>query len=202
VLVAVVVNTYAYRRMALAKASHAIKMGKGKGTIPAIGWKETVLSVVGGLLLGSFHPLVETSQNGDAGLGPYAIAFMFAAGVFFSTFVYNLFFMNLTVQGQPVEMLEYLRGTLKQHALGVAGGVLWAVGAVASFVVASAPEAHLGPALTYGLGQGAAVVGALWGLLAWKEFRDGDAPARILMGAMAILFAGGVVLVSVARMYP
>jgi glucose uptake protein len=127
---------------------------------------------------------------------------MFAGGIFCSTFVYNLFFMNLTVQGQPVEILEYLKGTFKQHALGVAGGLLWAVGAVASFVVAGAPGAHLGPALTYGLGQGAAVVGALWGLLAWNEFREGDPPARILMGGMTILFAGGVVLVSVARMYP
>jgi len=202
VLAAVVVNTYAYRRVALAKARHAIKMGKGKGTVPRMGWKATVLAVAGGLLLGSFHPLVETSQAGDAGLGPYAIAFLFALGIFFSTFIYNLFFMNLAVQGQPVEILEYLKGTFKQHALGVAGGALWAVGAIASFVVASAPVAHLGPAVTYGLGQGAAVVGALWGLLAWKEFRDGEAPAKILMGTMVILFAAGVVLISVARMYP
>jgi glucose uptake protein len=202
VLAAVVVNTYAYRRVALVKARQAIKMGKGRVNIPTVGWKPTVLAVVGGLLAGSFYPLVETSQAGDAGLGPYAIAFMFAAGIFFSTFIYNLFFMNLAVQGRPVEMLEYLKGTLKQHALGLAGGVLWAVGAIASFVVASAPEAHLEPALTYGLGQGAAVVGALWGLLAWKEFRDSDAPAKILMGTMAILFAAGVALVSVARLYP
>ncbi|MGO9097496.1 MAG: hypothetical protein ACLQGV_20025 [Bryobacteraceae bacterium] len=206
-LTVVAVTTYAYLRMALAKAKQTIKGGNGRGTVPAVSWKATVLSVVGGLLLGSSYPLVEISQEGYGQaqldpLGPYVIVFMLAGGILFSTVIYNLFFMNLPVQGAPVGMLEYLKGTLKQHALGLAGGVLWAVGAIASFVVASAPEAHLAPALTYGLGQGAAVVGALWGLLAWKEFRDSDAPAKILMGTMVILFAAGVALVSAARIYP
>jgi glucose uptake protein len=79
--------------------------------------------------------------------------------------------------------------------------MMWAAGVIASFVVAAAPEARLGPAMSYGLGQGAAVVGALWGLLAWKELRDTELPIKILMGAMLILFAGGVVLLSAARLY-
>ncbi|MGA2327548.1 MAG: multidrug DMT transporter permease [Bryobacteraceae bacterium] len=202
VLAAIVVNTYAYRRMELAKARLAIKAGKGKGTVPKTSWKATILSAIGGLLMGSIYPLVEFSQKGDAGLGPYAMAFVFAAGIFFSTFIFNLFFMNLTVQGEPVEILDYLRGTWKQHGLGVLGGMVWATGTIASFVVASAPEARLGPAMRYGLGQSAAVVGALWGLLAWKEFRGADVAVRILMGVMLILFAGGVTLAAVARLYP
>lgn len=201
VLVAIVVNTYAYRRRELARARLAIKAGKAKGTIPKVGWKATVLSVIGGLLMGSFYPLVETSQKGDAGLGPYAMAFVFASGIFVSTFIFNLFFMNLTVQGEPLEILDYLKGSLKRHALGILGGMMWATGMIASFVVTASPGARLNPAIGYGLGQGAAVVGALWGLLAWKEFRDAQPPVKILMGAMLILFAGGVVLLSLARLY-
>jgi glucose uptake protein len=201
VLVAIAVDTYAYRRMERAKARLAIKAGKVKGTIPKASWKATVLSVVSGVLMGSFYPLVETSQQGDAGLGPYAMAAVFASGIFFSTFIFNLFLMNLTVQGKPVEILDYFKGTLKWHALGILGGMMWATGLIASFVVAAAPEARLSPAMSYGLGQGAAVVGALWGLLAWKEFRGAEPPVKILMGVMLILFAGGVVLLSVARLY-
>ena len=129
------------------------------------------------------------------------LAVVFASGIFFSTFIFNLFFMNLTVKGEPVEILDYLRASWKRHALGILGGMMWAAGVIASFVVAAAPEARLGPAMSYGLGQGAAVVGALWGLLAWKELRDTELPIKILMGAMLILFAGGVVLLSAARLY-
>jgi glucose uptake protein len=201
VTAAIVVNTYAYRRMDLARARQVIRAGKGKGTIPKTSWKATILSAAGGLLMGSFHPLVETSQKGDAGLGPYALAVVFAAGIFFSTFIYNLFFMNLTVQGQPVEILDYLKGTWKRHALGILGGMMWATGMIASFVVAASPDTRLSPALGYGLGQGAAVLGALWGLLAWKEFRGAEAPVKILMGVMLILLAGGVAVLSIARLY-
>lgn len=202
VLAAVIINTYAYRRMELARSRLAIKAGKSKGTVPKTSWKATVLSVIGGLFMGSFYPLVETSQTGDAGLGPYAMAVVFTSGVFFSTFIFNLFFMNLTVQGEPVEILDYLKGSLKRHALGILGGMLWVTGTIASFVVAAAPETRLGPAMSYGLGQGAAVLGALWGLLVWKEFRDAEPPVKILMGLMLILFTGGVVVLSMARLYP
>jgi glucose uptake protein len=110
--------------------------------------------------------------------------------------------MNLPVQGQPVEILDYLKGTGRQHLLGILGGMIWCVGAVANFVAASAPqEVQVGPAVSYAIGQGATMVSALWGLLVWKEFAGADAKVKALLVLMFVLFAVGLGLVSVAPLF-
>ncbi len=202
VAAAIVTDALAYRAHALAQAKQRITAGLTRSTIPRVSWKGIVLSLASGLLMGSFYPLVELGKRGDAGMGPYAIAFIFALGVFFSTFVFNLFFMNLPVQGEPVEILEYFRGTWRQHALGLAGGIIWATGTISNFVAASAPrEVQVGPAISYAMGQGATLVSALWGLLVWKEFRGAGGSVKLLLVIMLVLFALGLGLVSVAPLY-
>ncbi len=161
--------------------------------------KGIVISLVSGLLMGSFYPMVEMSKGEEVGLGPYTVAFLFAVGVFLSTFVFNIYFMNLPVEGQPVSIGQYLRGTWKQHALGITGGLIWSTGAIANFVAASAPnEVHLGPAISYAIGQGATLISALWGLLVWHEFAGAIPRVRMLLALMLILFVAGLALVSIA----
>ncbi len=202
VAAAIVTDAIAYRAHALAQARERIKAGLTRTTVPRVGWKGVLLSLASGVLMGSFYPLVELGKQGDWGLGPYAIAFVFALGVFSSTFVFNLFFMNVPVQGEPVEILDYLKGTLKQHLLGVAGGVIWATGTISNFVAASAPrEVQVGPAVSYAMGQGATLISALWGLLVWKEFRGTTGAVKALLGVMLILFAIGLTLVALAPRY-
>jgi len=139
---------------------------------------------------------------GENGLGPYAIGVVFALGVFFSTFVFNLFFMNLPVAGEPLELPDYFKGLPKQHLLGVAGGIIWCTGTIANFVGSSAPEAvQVGPAISLALGQGAAMVSALWGLLLWKEFEGADSRIKSLLFIMFVLFIAGLAMVSVAPLY-
>jgi glucose uptake protein len=202
VVAAIVVDALAYRAHAMVKAKQAIKAGQSKDMIPKIGWKGIVLSLASGLLMGSFYPLVEMGKAGDTGLGPYAVAFVFALGIFFSTFVFNLFFMNLPVQGEPVEVLDYLKGTLKQHGLGVLGGIIWAIGTISNFVAASSPpEVQVGPAISYALGQGATLISALWGLLLWKEFQGASIRVKLLLAVMLVLFGLGLGMVSIAPLY-
>ena len=164
--------------------------------------KGIALSLSAGLLMGLFYPLVEMSKRGEIGLGPYAAAFMFGLGVLVTTPVYNLFFMNLPVEGDPIPFREYFRGTAKQHLLGVAGGVIWAIGAVANFVAASAPSSvNVGPGVSYALGQGATLVSTLWGLLVWKEFAGATPAVRIRVALMLLLFVAGLTCVSLAPLY-
>jgi glucose uptake protein len=149
--------------------------------------------------MGFFAPLVDKARESDIGLGPYAVAVVFAIGVFFSTFVFNVFLMNLPVEGEPLEVLEIFKSTPKQHLLGMAGGVLWCTGMVASLAVASAPpEAHLGAAAGYLLAQGFALVAALWGILLWKELKGADVRIKTLAVCMFLLFAGGLLVISQA----
>ncbi len=202
VLAAIVVDAIAYRAHASGKAKRDIRAGRGDSIIAKISWKGILLSLASGLLMGSFYPLVEMGKAGDTGLGPYAIAFVFALGVLVSTFVFNLFFMNLPVQGQPVELLDYFRGRWRQHLLGLAGGAIWAAGTISNFVAASAPqEVQVGPAVSYALGQGATLISALWGLLVWREFAGASGRVKLLLVVMLVLFAIGLGMVSIAPLY-
>jgi glucose uptake protein len=179
------------------KSSHS----KHSFTI-STGTKGIVLCLVSGLLMGSFYPLVEISKQGDNGLGPYSVAVMFAIGVFLSTFIFNLYFMNLPVEGQPVSFYEYFRGNFRQHILGVAGGVIWCAGTIANFVASSAPKTvQVGPAISYAIGQGATIVSALWGLLVWREFAGAEGRTRVFIGLMLVLFVAGLALLSLAPLF-
>jgi glucose uptake protein len=165
-------------------------------------WKGLGLSLAAGLLMGLFYPLVEMSKQGDLGLGPYAAAFCFAVGVLVTTPVFNLFFMNLPVEGDPVGFRDYLTGTARQHALGVLGGIIWSVGTISNFVAASAPKTvNVGPAVSYAMGQGATLVSTLWGLLVWKEFAGANASVKVRIWLMLALYAAGLGLLSIAPLY-
>jgi glucose uptake protein len=211
VAAAIVVDVIAYRALGMLRHEVAARAGVARSTRRRAPIKGVVLALAGGLLMGTFLPLVEMGREGDAGLGPYAVCVLFAGGVFVSTFVFNMFFMNLPVVGEAVEFFDYLKGSMKQHLLGVLGGALWCAGAVAAFVaatgnadvpaqVAGAAAAALpvGPAMSYATGQGAALVAALWGLLWWKEFKEADAKVKSLAALLLVLFAAGLALVAMA----
>jgi glucose uptake protein len=164
--------------------------------------KGVLLSLAAGLLMGLFYPLIELAKQGEVGVGPYAAAFLFAVGVVLSTPVFNLFFMNLPVQGEPVKFSEYFGGTARQHLLGLAGGAIWATGTIANFVASSAPKsAGLGPAVSYALGQGATLISTLWGLLVWKEFAGASPAVRLRVAIMLVLYVIGLAMLSLAPLY-
>jgi len=203
VMCAIVVDALAYS--AHAKAAKTASSSGRRASRSSTSRKGILLSLISGVLMGSFYPLVEMSKGGGvdaAGLGPYAVAFLFALGVFFSTFIYNLYFLNLPVEGQPLSIVAYFKGTLQQHALGIFGGIVWCAGAIANFAAASAPhKVQVGPAVSYAIGQGATMVSALWGVLVWKEFAGARANVRILLTLMFVLFLAGLMLVAIAPLY-
>lgn len=194
VLAAIIVNAMAYRAHAASKPAAGKKRdSSGKGI---------AISLLSGVLMGSFYPIIELSKQGDIGLGAYSVAFFFAIGVFTSTFLFNFYFMNLPLQGEPVSFAAYFRGSGKAHLLGVLGGIIWCAGAIANFAAASAPKtAQVGPAVSYALGQGATLISALWGLLVWKEFDGASGQARMLVFASLGLFVVGLALIALAPLY-
>jgi len=195
----VILTTAAYSRLNRARHEAQARAGLAKSTRRPSSVKGVVLALAGGVLLGSFSPLLVRAQNPDIGLGPYATALLFGMAVMFSTFVFNLFFMNLPVEGDPLEVIEYFRGSWKNHFWGFVGGVVWAVGAVA-VLVATTPkgDTRLDAPLSGLPGLAAPLVAALWGLLVWREFKGGDRVSKLLAVLMWLLFAGGVAAVAVA----
>ena len=196
---AIVVDALAYRSYAAEKLIAAARSGRTRSTRITVSPKGIVLALVSGLLMGSFFPLVEMAKVGENGLGPYAVGAIFALGVLFSTFVFNLFFMNLPVKGEPIDLAQYFKPRFKYHLWGIIGGMIWYSGAIANFVAASAEgPAQVGPAVSYAIGQGATMISALWGLLVWKEFAGADSKVRAYLRLMFILFLCGLGLVSTA----
>ncbi len=214
VLLAIIVTALAHaahtaKKTAAAPAAQTVsgaravsRPGEKRSAGPASALKGLLLSLVAGLLMGVFYPLVEMSKEGDLGLGPYAAAFCFTVGILLTTPVFNLFFMNVPVEGEPLTIRQYFQGTFKQHLLGIFGGLIWCTGTIANFVAASAPPTvNVGPAVSYAIGQGATLVSTLWGLLVWKEFAGATGAVRTRIAIMLILYVCGLAMLSLAPLY-
>ncbi len=163
--------------------------------------KGILLSVAAGVLIAFFYGLVVKSLDngfvtgGSGTLTPFTGVFLFALGVFISTFVFNPFFMRFPVEGEPVRMKEYFKGSLRTHSTGVIGGFIWMSGMVVSFMSAGASN----PAISYALSNAAPVVAILWGVLIWKEFKGAPKGTNLLLGVMFTLFLVGLVLITASN---
>jgi glucose uptake protein len=161
--------------------------------------KGIVLSLASGILMAAWYPLVELGKRGELPLGPYTAAFCFAIGVIITTPIYSIFFMRLPVEGREVEFKEYFRARPTHHLIGLLGGLIWTVGTIANFAASSAPASvNVGPAIAYALGQGAALISTLWGLLVWREYKGAKPLVIALVALMLLLYVGGLGLVAIA----
>jgi glucose uptake protein len=129
-------------------------------------------------------------------MGPYAAVFVFAVGIFLSNFVWNTLVMKRPFVGTPVAFGDYFKAGFSTHLTGILGGIIWGVGMSLS-LIASAPAGY---AISYGLGQGATMVAAFWGVFIWKEFRTAPAGTGKLLVAMFACFLTGLALIVMARM--
>ncbi|MGA2713589.1 MAG: GRP family sugar transporter [Bryobacteraceae bacterium] len=199
----VVAAILAYRVYAEDRLQPIVETGKTKSRKNTISSKGIVLALAGGLFLGSFSPLVVLAKTGENGLGPYSTGFIFAVGVFFSTFVYNLFFMNLPVKGDPIDLGEYFRAPVQRHGMGVLGGILWYIGAIASLVGGRVEgAAKVQPPIVYVLGQGGMIIAALCGLLIWNEFDRADSRVKTYLALTLVLLAIGIGIVTTTSPVP
>lgn len=204
IVLAILTTARAYQIVQSAKATPSVsdKSGRMRAQPRPSATKGIALSLVSGLLMGSFFPLVQMARRDEIEMGPYSIAFCFALAVFLTTPLYSLYFMNLPVQGQPVKLKRYFEGSWKQHAWGVVGGAIWCIGGVATFVAAATPkEVQVGPATSYALGHGATLVSTLWGLLYWKEFAGAPPKAKTYVYTALVLYVAGLAMVSMAPLF-
>jgi len=158
--------------------------------------KGIVLSVMSGVFIGMFYPLIAKGLTGENHLGPYTVMVMFAVGILICTVPLNAVLMKRPVSGTPVAMSAYLAGTGGLHLYGIVGGIIWAVGTTSNFVASYAQM--VGPAASYALGQGATMVSAIWGIFVWKEFRGAGPEARRLLALMFVFFILGLACVALA----
>ena len=199
ILCAVLMDAMAHRTAVAASRAASVQQSKSarRSTGPV---KALLLAGVGGLLMVGIYPLLKMASTGDAPLGGYSLMLLMAAGAFLSTFVFSLFFMNLPIEGEPLDVGDYFRMRLNRHWPGILGGILWCAGTLAVFVSANTEhEAQLGRSLYLGLSLGGPVIAGICGLLIWKELAPGGGRARLAASVSLLLFAAGVLLVSLAH---
>jgi glucose uptake protein len=179
---AIVVDALAYRK----KASQSKK-------VPA---KGIALSLAGGVMMALFYRFVASSMAGnfyqpEAGfLTPYTATFFFSIGILVSNLVFNTILMKKPFEGIPVSYAQYFKGALKEHLTGILGGMIWCIGMSLSIIAAG----KAGFPVSYGLGQGATLIAALWGVFIWKEFKGSKGTTGLLV-AMFLLFVVGIALI-------
>lgn len=178
---AIVMNGLAYRMA---------RTGKRKLTA-----KGLLISVAAGTIMAFFYRFVASSMDLDsftapaAGkMNPYTAVVVFATGVFVSNFLFNTIAMKCPVEGTPVRPSEYFGGTFRTHLVGMLGGAIWCLGESFSMIASG----KAGAAISYGLGQGATLVSALWGILIWKEFRGAPGASVLCNAGMFVLFLAGL----------
>jgi glucose uptake protein len=158
--------------------------------------KGIIVSLLSGVLIGAFYPLIAKALQGENHLGPYTVFCMFGVGILLCTIPVNYLFMRRPLVGSPVTMGDYFKGTNRVHFWGVAGGMIWGVGTVSNFVASYARM--VGPATSYALGQGATMVSAIWGVFVWKEFRGAGRDVKRLLTLMFVFFVAGLFCVALA----
>jgi glucose uptake protein len=159
-----------------------------------------VLAVLCGLLMGYFYRFVAKAmapdfENMEPGkLSPYTAMVLFSLGIALSNFVFNSAVMIWPFKGEPVPFATYFDGTAMQHFWGLVGGAIWAVGMMFSIIAFG----KAGPAISYGLGQGATLVAAFCGVFIWHEFDKAPSSTNGLLAVMFLGYLLGLALIILA----
>ena len=187
VTVAIIINAMAYKNV-----SKGSKSTKG-----------ILISLVAGILMSFFYRFVADSMSPDlinitpGTFTPYSAVFVFSIGIFISNFVFNYYFMRKPISGNPLTFRMYFQqGTPRLHLVGIFGGMIWSLGMMLSIMSGDVA----GYAISYGLGQGATLVAAIWGVFVWKEFSGAPKRTNLMLTAMFAFFIIGLALIILARL--
>ena len=210
VAAAIIISALSYKKRDAANADpEAPKKPIGKGL---------ALSVLCGLLMSLFYFFVAKSlarvqlgdgslvdltianlQNGSLEMGkltPYTANLVFAFGILLSNCVIMPILMAKPLVGDPVEKGSYWTGSFRNHFWGWVGGAIWAVGMTFNVLASGIAS----PAVAYGLGQGATLMSAIWGVFIWREFRNSPKGVGKMLAGMFLCFIVGLALIVVTKL--
>jgi len=188
IVLAILVNAFAYKM-------------KNAGNDGKASMKWIFISVVAGILMSVFYPFVASGMDLEnfvspavGKMTPYTAFVVFSTGILVSNLLFNSLLMKRPLEGAPITYKEYFAGGLSIHVVGVLGGFIWALGFLFNLIASG----KAGPAISYGLGQGATLVAAFWGVVIWKEFKGTSSKINTMLLVMFILFILGLGLIIAA----
>ena len=189
--------------VAVAIVIDAVIYGKLQKTENKSIMKGLVISIIAGIAMGFFYRFVADSMatdfsNPQAGLlTPYTAVAVFSVGLFISNIVFVTAIMYRPLSGEKVAPMDYFRrGNARLHLIGILGGAIWGLGMAFSIIASGAA----GFAISYGLGQGATMIAAFWGVFIWKEFKTAPKGTNKLIAAMFAFFIVGLGFIIYSRL--
>lgn len=184
VVIAIILNAWAYKNMGSQNTKQS--------------FKGIMVAIIAGILMSFFFRFVASSMDvvnfehpATGKMTPYTAMVVFAIGIFASNLLFNTWAMKKPLVGTPTSYKAYFAGTFRLHIVGILGGIIWGIGNLFSLLAAE----KAGSAISYGLGQGATMVAAFWGVFIWKEFKGGPKINTVLLSFMFILFFSGIGLI-------
>jgi len=156
--------------------------------------KSILICIVSGILMGLWNPFVAYGATRGHALTPYSSVVFLTLGALLSCCIWNLYFMKKPLAGEPVDFSGFFSAPASGHLLGLLGGAIWTTGTVFNVVAGGAT----GFAISYAIGQSAPMVGALWGVFAWKEFAGAPGKAKIYLLGMFAFYCLAIIFVAKA----
>ena len=172
--------------------------GKAFGSLPGgrtPSRKSIIVCIVSGVLMGLWNPFVAYGATRGNALTPYSSVVFLTLGALLSCLIWNTYFMKHPLVGEPVGFSGFFRAPASGHALGLLGGLIWGTGTMFNVVAGKATAF----AISYAIGQSAPMVGALWGIFAWKEFAGAPSRARGYLAMMFVFYFLAILLVAKAN---
>lgn len=189
---ALVVLAILFSATAYARRSKKINSPSAKGIL---------LAITAGVLFGFFYRFIAASMALDFNdpepgkLTPYTAVLFFALGTLLSNFLFNTILMYKPLEGRPLAYRDYFKGNTRNHIFGILGGIIWGFGLSLSIL----SSGKTGFAISFGLGQGNAMIAAVWGVFIWKEFRDAPPGTNKFIYLMFVSYIVGLLLIILAR---
>jgi glucose uptake protein len=184
ITIAIILNAIAYKR--------------ANSQTQTAGKKGIIISIIAGVLMSFFYRFIAQAMDLNnfvnpepLKMTPYSALVVFAIGILISNLLFNTAMMKKPLDGPPVSYKEYFTGKFSLHFIGIFGGAIWGLGNLFNLIAAG----KAGPAVSYGLGQGATLVAAVWGVFVWKEFKNKKVNVNGLLAGMFICFILGLTLI-------
>ena len=120
IAVAILINANAYKQVNKATNSFSVK--------------GLSLAIIAGILMGFFYRYVSASMATDfdapemGKLTPYTALVFFALGLVISNFLFNGLLMRFPFSGTKLNISDYFKGSIKDHFVGILGGIIWHLG--------------------------------------------------------------------------
>lgn len=174
------------------------RMSKTSGNKSKLG---IIVSLISGVMMGMFFRFVAASMSTNfitpeiGKLTPYTASVIFACGVVLSSFIFNTWMIKKPLNGKPLTGVSYKNLSPYAHFVGILGSAIWSLGTLLSLLASD----KAGFAISYGLGQGATMIAALWGVFIWREFKTAPQGTSWRLTLMFLCYLFGLILIVVSK---